>query len=128
MDNEDLNLRTVRIVIHSLELEMLMIGHVALALGRPASTIKRWERQGLLPQAAFILNPNRLSARRRLYIPAYVDALQVIRQQGYVCRRLDRDHWAAFRRLAFEAFEETVVPLLCRDVGVTDNGPAGPHS
>ena len=115
------NLRTIRIVVYGREEEMLMIGHVARALRRTVWTVKSWEHLGLLPRAAFVLNPNSLSARRRLYPPAYVDALQEIRKQGYLGRRLERDQWQRFHVEVWAAFEETVTPLLGRRAGVTGN-------
>jgi hypothetical protein len=120
------NLRTIRIVLHGREHEMVTIGHLARALGRTVWTVKSWEQLGLLPRAAFVLNPNSLSARRRLYPPAYVDALQEIRKQGYLGRRLDRDQWQRFHAEVWAAYQATVTPLLARGVGVTGNPPDRP--
>ena len=121
------NLRTIRIVVYGRDEEMLMIGHVARALRRTVWTVKSWERQGLLPQATFILNPNRRSARRRLYPPAYVKALQEIRDQGYLGQRLDRHQRKRFQHEVWAAYQATVTPILDRRAGVTENGAAGPH-
>jgi hypothetical protein len=115
--------RPILVKINGEECPMLTIGYVALALRRTTWTIKYWQRIGLLPRDAFVLNPNSQSARRRLFPEQYVQRLDAIGRQ-YLGPRMDRDQWATFRRLAFEAFEETVAPLLGRNVGVTDNGPA----
>ena len=104
--------RPIVTVINGHPITLLTIGYVARALGRTNGTIKYWERYGLLPQAAFISNPNNLSTRRRLYPEPYVERLGEIGRQGYVGQRMDRDCWRRFHHDVFEAYAATVAPLI----------------
>ena len=77
---------------------LLTIGYVARVLGRSTWTIKHWTKIGLLPEAAFIANPNDTRTRRRLYPEPFVKCLDEIAEHGYLGRRMDRAQWQRFRR------------------------------
>ena len=54
--------------------ELLTIEELARAVRRSPTTVRRWERQGLIPGAAYRLRTSSSKGRRRLYTQAQVSA------------------------------------------------------
>ena len=93
------------------EVRLLTVGYVAAALGRSRWTLLEWERLGLLPKAAFVMNPRRHRAKRRLYTEEYVLELSRIMKR-YPGARLERDSWRRFQKDVYDAYNRLTMPLL----------------
>jgi hypothetical protein len=107
------NLRhAIRLTVDGSDYDLLGIGHLARAVGRSPSTVKRWQLLGLLPEAPYILNPAKSNIRRRWYLATYVDSLAQIMAMYYPKARLDRTCWTPFREQAHDAFARLVLPLV----------------
>lgn len=98
------------------EVRLLTVGYVAAALGRSRWTLLEWERLGLLPKTAFVMNPRRHRAKRRLYPEDYLLELARITERYYPAARLDRKQWRSFQGDVYKAYNRHVMPLL---VGLT---------
>jgi hypothetical protein len=57
-------------VINGVELEMFTIGELAKRLDRQRQTLRKWEKQGIIPQAIY-----RSGADRRLYTKNQIEAI-----------------------------------------------------
>lgn len=70
-------------VIHN-GVEYFTIGMLAMALGRAADTVRKWERQGVLPPARFRTASNNVKrGARRLYTRAQVEGIvRIAREEG----------------------------------------------
>lgn len=56
--------------INNVDLEMFTIGELAQRLDRQRQTLRKWEKQGIIPQAIY-----RSGADRRLYTKNQIDAI-----------------------------------------------------
>jgi hypothetical protein len=99
-------------MINGDKVTLLTIGHLAHALGRTNWTVHYWEGLGLLPPAPFVINPEDLRTRRRLYPEPYVDALAEIARRLGIGGRMNRGLWMSFYQDARVAYEVTVLPLI----------------
>jgi hypothetical protein len=93
------------------EVRLLTISYVAAALGRTRWTIRHWQRLGLLPPSAFVINRDNKSSRRWLYPEPFVHELALIMQM-YPGPRIEQTAWPGFRKRTFEAYHKHVDPLL----------------
>ncbi len=103
------------------QVQMLTVGHMALAINRSTWTVRYWERAGLLPVPPFALHQYDAQRRRWLYPQPFVEAVAEIIKRNQIGDRLDRKDWAWFRDEVFAAFERTVQPLLT--CATADAGP-----
>jgi hypothetical protein len=94
------------------ELRLLGIAYLATALHRSRWTALYWERIGLLPPAAFIINADRQNVRRRLYPDVYIRELNRITVSHYPAPRLDYELWPQFQKEVRDAYHRTVAPHL----------------
>lgn len=93
------------------ELEFFTIGDLARILNRKAVTIRKWETDGVIPKAVYIL-PSRIDDRRgvrRLYSRAQIEGLALIAQEEGVLQPNANGKWKAieeteFRQRAYELF------------------------
>ena len=68
---EEINMTKPRVyTINNVELEMFTIGELAQRLDRQRQTLRKWEKQGLIPQAIY-----RSKAGRRLYTKNQIEAI-----------------------------------------------------
>ena len=86
---------------------LLTVGHVAAALGRTTTCLKEWERMGLFPPAPYRLR----GSRARVYPEQFVKSISLIRDQGYVGRRLHRSDWERFQSEVWRAYKEALKTL-----------------
>ncbi len=95
--------RPIEMTIDGRSVELLEIGHCAVALRRTTACLKHWEKEtvGLFPPP-----PYRTSrTRRRLYPLPFVVALRGIANQAYYGPRLARSDWPRFRAEIWRAYE-----------------------
>jgi DNA-binding transcriptional regulator YiaG len=69
------------------DVDVVTIGGLAKALGRSSSTIRRWEREHLLPRAPLHLLKHDPRAERRLYPVELVEAIAMICDAQPIGRR-----------------------------------------
>lgn len=66
--------------VNGLDVEFFTVGHLASALGRQPGTIRKWEREGLLPKATYRVPSQDPRGQRRLYTRAQVLGIVKIAQ------------------------------------------------
>jgi hypothetical protein len=94
------------------DVRLLTIGYLSAALRRSRWTILQWEKLGLLPPPAFVMNPRRHRAKRRLYPHDYIEELGRVTANHYPAARLERESRAALQRDVYDAYNRLVMPLL----------------
>ena len=93
-------------VINNVELEMFTIGDLAQRLDRQRQTLRKWEKQGLIPQAIY-----RSGANRRLYTKNQIDAIVAcvekfqIKQGQPIPKAFSEEVTAAFEEATQKDFE-----------------------
>lgn len=98
-------------------IEVFTIGDVATAIGRSPATIRRFEREGVIPRARLRLPSLSAAGRRRLYTGAQVKALTdaALREglhrrrngRGGISQRFRRDALAAMQQPLFTGLAST---------------------
>jgi hypothetical protein len=72
-------------VVAGVETEFFTVGHLARALGRQPVTIRKWEREGIIPKSTY-QSPGRDDdprGRRRLYTRAQVEGMvRIAHEEG----------------------------------------------
>lgn len=53
--------------VNGIDVEFFLIGQLAAALGRSATTLRRWETQGIIPRSGYTKPSSDPRGRRRLY-------------------------------------------------------------
>jgi MerR-like DNA binding protein len=53
--------------VNGIDVEFFLIGQLAAALGRSATTLRRWESQGIIPRSGYTKPSKDPRGRRRLY-------------------------------------------------------------
>jgi hypothetical protein len=88
------------------ETEFFTVGQLARALGREAVTIRKWEREGVIPRAQFNAPSDDVRGRRRLYTRAQVE--------GIVRIALEEGVMGANHQMALKStrFTEKVIDLF----------------
>lgn len=61
--------------VRGVETEFFTVGQLAMALGRQAVTVRKWEREGTIPKAQFIAPSNDPRGKRRLYTREQVEGM-----------------------------------------------------
>jgi DNA-binding transcriptional MerR regulator len=96
-------------VIEGKELEMFTIGELAKRLDRQRQTLRKWENNGIIPQAIY-----RSGANRRLYTKNQIDAIvkcvneHQIKQGQPIPLAFREDVKEAFDTATEMDFEETI--------------------
>jgi len=94
---------------------------LASALGRSTSTVRRWIRSGLLPDAPFRVASDDVHLQRRLYPFVLIEALQQVTAQERFGRRRPSAFWRQ-QELLYQAWNAALAPLMDKgEQGVTDN-------
>lgn len=94
-------------IINNKELEMYTIGELAQRLDRQRQTLRKWEKQGIIPQAIY-----RSGADRRLYTKNQIEAIvscvekYKIKQGQPIPNEFKEEVWIAFERATQLDFEE----------------------
>jgi len=105
----------------------LTIGAVANALHRDVGTVRRFERQGLLPQARYRLSSGSPSGERRLYTREQVERLELAAlASGFAeSQRAAAEQLEHFRRLAHRVMAE--VPATAPSASADPGAAPGLH-
>lgn len=76
--------KPLRFTVNGVEQEFFKIGQVALALGnRSANTLRAWEKDGTIPKTRYIINPNSVQGRRRVYSRVMVEGMiRIAEEEG----------------------------------------------
>lgn len=96
-------------VIDGKELEMFTIGELAFRLDRQRQTLRKWENNGIIPQAIY-----RSGANRRLYTKGQIEAIvdcvnkHQIKQGQPIPLQFKEEVKKAFDHATKMDFEETV--------------------
>lgn len=61
--------------VDGLDVEFFMIGQLAAALGRSATTLRRWESDGIIPKSGYTKPSKDPRGKRRLYSRAQVEGI-----------------------------------------------------
>jgi hypothetical protein len=61
--------------VNGIDVEFFLIGQLAAALGRSATTLRRWESQGTIPRSGYTKPSKDSRGRRRLYSRAQVEGI-----------------------------------------------------
>lgn len=91
--------------------EFYGVGELASALNRRSVTIRKWESDGTIPNATFILPSDDKRGRRRLYTRAQIEGLKRIAQEEGLLEPNANGKWKAleetkFRTRALQLFKE----------------------
>lgn len=99
----------IRTKVGNIEMELYTISEVAEALRRKPVTIRKWEREAVIPKATFV-KPGRNGdprGRRRLYSRAQVEALvEIAESEGILYNLKANISQTGFKRRVFEAFRQ----------------------
>lgn len=96
-------------------IEVVSIAGLARALGRSSQTIRRWERNGLIPRAPIWLPSDDIHAVRRLYPTSLVAQIAKITERK-PCGSLER------QRMVFDAWSSTMRSLRTPNQWVVRTG------
>lgn len=61
--------------VAGIDIEFFYIGQLALALGRSATTLRRWESDGIIPKSGFVKPSKDPRGKRRLYSRAQAQGI-----------------------------------------------------
>lgn len=61
--------------VNGIDVEFFLIGQLAAALGRSATTLRRWETQGTIPRSGYTKPSTDPRGRRRLYSRAQCEGI-----------------------------------------------------
>ena len=87
-------------------IEVCAIGDLARALGKSPATIRRWERDGVIPRSPYV-KAVRGGAPRRMYPVPWVTGLAALAEaEGIACRKPANISATSFERLARELHAE----------------------
>lgn len=75
--------------VNGIDVEFFLIGQLAAALGRSATTLRRWETQGIIPRSGYTKPSKDPRGKRRLYSRAQVE--------GIIRIYVDEDVWKTGR-------------------------------
>lgn len=65
------------------DIELFTVGQLAMALGRAAGTIRKWENTGVIPKAMYSSPSKDPRGKRRLYTRAMVEGIvKIAKQEG----------------------------------------------
>jgi hypothetical protein len=87
------------------------VGTLAFALNRRTVTIRKWETEGIIPKASFILPSSDTRGQRRLYTEAQILGLRELARQEGLLNPSSGGKWASvekteFKSRAFTLFKE----------------------
>ena len=86
-------------IIDGKELEMFTMGELADRLDRQGQTLRKWEKQGIIPQAIY-----RSGSNRRLYTRNQIEAIVEVVEKYQIKQGQPIPH--AFKEEVAEAFSE----------------------
>jgi hypothetical protein len=89
------------------DIYVVTIGGLAKALGRSSSTVRRWEREQLLPRAPLRLLKHDPRAERRLYPVELVEAVAAICDAQPIGRRRSPNRFRRQQMDIFDAWSKT---------------------
>ena len=94
------------------DVELYTVGQLADALDREAVTIRKWERDGILPKAMFNSPSTDPRGRRRLYSRAQVEGIvKIAKQEGIYSRNSRKPiRSTAFTAKVIDLFKTTGAP------------------
>jgi hypothetical protein len=100
--------------------DLYAIGHVAQALERSASTIRRWERDGAIPKASYSIKGRDVRGNRRLYSRRQVNLLvEAATVAGLYGKRTPTvDQIVSFGAFAYNGWSQAAV---LTDADLTEN-------
>lgn len=107
-DDWDTNPRVYR--VDEKDTEFFTTGQLARALGREPVTIRKWEREGIIPLATFQVpgKNNDPRGRRRLYSRAQVEGIvQIAAEEGMFTHRRKPLSQTQFKTRVLELFAKT---------------------
>lgn len=82
--------------------EFYGVGNLAAALNRKSVTIRKWESDGIIPNATFILPSEDSRGRRRLYTRAQIEGLQEIAREEGLLEPNANGKWKAIEATQFK--------------------------
>lgn len=86
------------------EREFFTIGALADALHRTPMTIRRWEREGVIPRARFFTQASTPNGRFRLYTRAQIEGLLALAKELHITDTMKKVSMGDFPVRAFELF------------------------
>lgn len=111
---DDMNLGTPKVFsVNGKSTELYPVGSLASMLNRKPGTIRKWENEGIIPAATYMLpgNNNDHRGNRRLYTLEQITGLRKIAQEEGILHPTARGKWAAveatqFKKKALDLFKE----------------------
>lgn len=83
--------------------EFYGVGDLAKALNRKSVTIRKWETDGIIPNATFILPSEDSRGRRRLYTRAQIEGLRQIAAEEGLLEPNAQGKWNAIDKTKFKS-------------------------
>ena len=114
--------RRIEIEVNGMIVTCCTVGGLANAVGRSSRTIRDWERRGLIPGAPFVLNPNDVATRRRLYPLHLLEVLERVMKDERFGRRRPSGRFLRQQGQIYTAWNEALEPLRQSD-GFTAEDP-----
>jgi len=114
--------RRVMIKVDGITVECGTIGVLAATVGRSTSTVRRWIRSGLLPDAPFRVASEDIHLQRRLYPLVLIEAISEVTAQEGFGRRRPSAFWRQ-QELLYKAWNTALAPIMDNsEQGVGDTG------
>lgn len=114
--------RHVLVQVDGKPVSCVTIGALAAAVGRSVPTVRRWERQGLIPSAPLRVVSENIHLQRRLYPVELVQELQQVAIREQFGRRRPSGMFLQQQEGLWQAWGAVIDPLFESD-GVTSRHP-----
>ena len=100
-----------RYVVNGVEVDFFTVGQLAAALGRQAVTVRKWEREGVIPKAQFLAPSDDPRGKRRLYTRAQVEGIiQIADEEGILAVHQNPIGQTQFTKRIIELFSSLKGP------------------